>query len=79
MDSDIYNKAILITSDGDFDNMVKRLVQQDKLRMVFAPCREGCSWLLKSAARGRIAFIDDYKDELEKIREVTLWDFIPIR
>ncbi len=65
-DFSIYDKAVLITSDGDFDNLVKRLLLQDKLRMVFAPCKDGCSWLLKSAARGRIAFIDDYKDELEK-------------
>ena len=61
-----FNKAVLITSDGDFDELVKRLLRQDKLRMVFAPCRAECSWLLKSAARGRIAFIDDYRDELEK-------------
>jgi len=65
-DFSIYDKAVLITSDGDFDNLVKKLLLQDKLRMVFAPCKEGCSWLLKSAARGRIAFIDDYRDELEK-------------
>jgi len=66
-DLSIFDKAVLITSDGDFDNLVKRLLQQDKLRMVFAPCKEGCSWLLISAARGRIAFIDEYKSELEKI------------
>jgi uncharacterized LabA/DUF88 family protein len=65
-DFSIYNKAVLITSDGDFDNLVKKLLVQDKLRMVFAPCKDGCSWLLRSAARGRIAFIDDYRDELEK-------------
>jgi uncharacterized LabA/DUF88 family protein len=65
-DYDIYDKAVLITSDGDFDNLVKKLLLQDKLRMVFAPCRGGCSGLLVSAARGRIAFIDDYRDELEK-------------
>ena len=66
LDSHIYDKAVLITSDGDFDNLVKRLLLQDKLKMIFAPCRAGCSWLLKSAAKGRIAFIDDYRDELEK-------------
>ena len=63
----IYDKAVLITSDGDFDNLVKKLLLQDKLRVVFAPCRAGCSWLLKSAARGRIAYIDDYRTELEKL------------
>ena len=61
-----FSKAVIITSDGDYDNLVKRLLQQDKLRIIFAPCKKGCSWLLKSAARGRIAFIDDYRDELEK-------------
>lgn len=66
-DLHLYDRAVLITSDGDFDNLVKKLLLQDKLRMLFAPCKEGCSWLLKSASRGRIAFIDDYRDELEKI------------
>ena len=66
LDSSIYDKAVVITSDGDFDNLVKRLLLQDKLRIVFAPCKDGCSWLLRSAARGRIAFIDDHRDELEK-------------
>lgn len=66
-DFDMYNKAVIITSDGDFDNLVKRLLQRDKLRMVFAPCKAGCSWLLRSAAKGRIAFIDEYRNELEKI------------
>jgi len=66
-DLHIYDQAVLITSDGDFDNLVKMLLRKNKLRMVFAPCKEGCSWLLRSAAKGRIAFIDDFKDELEKI------------
>jgi hypothetical protein len=34
--------------------------------MVFAPCKDGCSGLLMSAARGKIAFIDDFRSELEK-------------
>lgn len=65
-DLSMYDKVVLITSDGDFDNLVTTLLLKDKLRMVFAPCKEECSWLLKSAARGKIAFIDDYRDELEK-------------
>lgn len=65
-DWSIYDKAVLITSDGDFDDLVKKLLRQDKLSKVFAPCKDGCSWLLRSATRGRIAFIDDYRGELEK-------------
>jgi uncharacterized LabA/DUF88 family protein len=63
----LYDKAVLVTSDGDFDELVKMLLRQDKLRMVFAPCRDGCSKLLKNAAVDKIAFIDDYRPVLEKI------------
>jgi uncharacterized LabA/DUF88 family protein len=62
----LYDKAVIITSDGDFDELVKELIRKDKLKLVFAPCRNGCSGLLLSAAMGRIAFMDDYKAELEK-------------
>ena len=66
-DMDNFDKAVLITSDGDYDELVKRLLRQDKLRMVFAPCRNGCSKLLKREAKDKIAFIDDYRTELEKV------------
>ncbi len=62
-----YDQAVLITSDGDFDELVKKLQRQDKLRMVFAPCRNGCSKLLRKIARDKIAFVDDFRNELEKI------------
>jgi uncharacterized LabA/DUF88 family protein len=62
-----YDKAILISSDGDFDNLVKKLIKLNKLKLVLAPCKEGCSKLLKAAALGRIGFLDDFRSELEKI------------
>lgn len=62
-----YDKAVLITSDGDYDNLVTRLIQLGKLSTVLAPCKAGCSWLLRSVARGRIGFIDDLRSEVEKI------------
>lgn len=61
-----YNKAVIITSDGDFDNLIKGLIKLDKLKLVLAPCRKGCSDLLIRAAFGRILFLDDLKNELEK-------------
>jgi len=65
-DMEKYEKVILITSDGDFDNVVRKLIQVNKLKLVLAPCKEGCSRLLKSAARGRIEFLDKFRGELEK-------------
>jgi len=61
-----YDKAILISSDGDFDNTVKQLLKADKLDMVLACCKKGCSNLLVRAARGRIAFLDELLPEIEK-------------
>jgi uncharacterized LabA/DUF88 family protein len=68
-DSSDYDKAVLVTSDGDFDNLVTWLLNRNKLRLVLAPCKDGCSGLLLSSARGRIAFIDEYKEELEKLKK----------
>jgi uncharacterized LabA/DUF88 family protein len=68
-DKDTFSKAIIITSDGDFDELVKRLYRLDKLRLVFAPCRDGCSTLLKRAAVDKIAYIDDFRELLEKEKE----------
>ena len=66
-DMDTFTKAVIITSDGDFDELVKMLIRQNKLRMVFAPCRDGCSKLLRRVAVDKIAFVDDFKQDLEKI------------
>ena len=66
-DIEKYDKAILITSDGDFDNVINKLIRINKLKLVLAPCKEGCSRLLKKAARGRIEFLDNFRGELEKI------------
>jgi uncharacterized LabA/DUF88 family protein len=68
-DLDLFSKAVLITSDGDFDELVKMLVRQDKLRVLFAPCKDGCSKLLKRAAVDKIVFMDELRTELEKKQE----------
>jgi uncharacterized LabA/DUF88 family protein len=72
-----FNKAVIISSDGDYDELVKRLVRLNKLRIVFAPCREGCSKLLKRAAVDKIAYMDDFKEILEKVEESSYGNLGP--
>jgi uncharacterized LabA/DUF88 family protein len=60
-------RGLYVNGDGDFDELVKSLVREEKLRIVFAPCRNGCSKLLKKVAIDKIAFIDDFRDALGKI------------
>lgn len=60
-----YNKAIIVSSDGDFYSLVKYLYQNNKLRFVMSPYVETCSTLLKKEAKERIVFMDNLRKKLE--------------
>lgn len=59
-----YNKALIITSDGDFYCLVKYLREKSKLLAVMSPNRFQCSALLKKSARKEIVFMNDLKERL---------------
>ena len=65
IDIDKYNKAVIITSDGDFACLVKYLLKENKLKRVLAASRKGCSRLLRKAAQTEIDFLDDLRNKLE--------------
>ena len=60
-----YDKAIIITSDGDFYSVVKYLYEQNKLLFVMSPYIQTCSALLKKAAKEKIVFMDNLRKKLE--------------
>ncbi len=60
-----YDKAIIVTSDGDFYSLVKYLYDQDKLKVVMSPYLHTCSTLLKKSARERIVYMDNLRNKLE--------------
>jgi uncharacterized LabA/DUF88 family protein len=60
-----YEKAVLVTSDGDFSCLVRYLATQGKLERVLSPNRGKCSVLLKQAAGVSIDFLEDAKRKLE--------------
>ena len=66
LDYEKYNKAIIISSDGDFYSLVKHLYTTNKLEIVISPYKKTCSTLLKKSAREKIVFIDNLKQLLEK-------------
>ncbi len=65
IDYDKYEKAIIVTSDGDFYSLVNYLYEQGKLEEVLSPSAATCSALLKKAARGRIRFLQHLRARLE--------------
>jgi uncharacterized LabA/DUF88 family protein len=61
-----YDKAVIITSDGDFDTLVSFLNNKNKLKIVLSPNKQFCSSLLQIAAESKIDYIENIKD---KVRE----------
>ena len=62
---DDYDKAVIVTSDGDFRCLVEHLLKIGKLERVLAPCRHGFSVLLRKAAGVKIDYFDNLREKLE--------------
>jgi uncharacterized LabA/DUF88 family protein len=59
------NKAILVTSDGDFDCLVEHLYTNNKLAGVLSPHKKLCSILLKKSAKEKMFFLSNLRNKLE--------------
>jgi uncharacterized LabA/DUF88 family protein len=66
IDVDAYDKAVIISSDGDFYSLVRHLYQNDKLRIVMSPYVGHCSVLLKKSAKEKIIYMDNLQSKLGK-------------
>jgi uncharacterized LabA/DUF88 family protein len=71
IDFDKYDKAVLITSDGDFQCLVRYLKNNEKLELVMSPYVKTCSVLLRKAAKEKLVFMDNLMKKLEYIRKST--------
>jgi len=65
IDLDKFEKAVIVSSDGDFHCLVTYLREKDKLECVLAPCKAGFSHLLDIASKGRVAYLDNLRVKLE--------------
>lgn len=62
-----FEEAFLVTSDGDFFDLVERLKDRQKFGGVISPqCNTRCSKLLRRAASSKIMFIPDLIGKFEK-------------
>jgi len=59
-----YDKAVIITSDGDFYSLVKYLYEHNKLKIVMSPYVKTCSSLLKKSAQEKIIFMSNLRQKL---------------
>lgn len=66
-----YEKAVIITGDGDFYCLVKYLHEEGKLAKVLVPNSYKYSALLKRFARKQIAFMNNLQHKLEYKKKRT--------
>lgn len=60
-----YNKAVIVSSDGDFYSLVQHLYDHKKLAAILSPDVKNCSSLLKQTAKEKMQFMNQLKDKLE--------------
>ena len=66
-----YDKAVIVTSDGDFYSLVQHLYNNNKLKVVLSPDEKNCSNLLKQTAKEKIWFMNNLRDKLEYKKKST--------
>lgn len=60
-----YDKAVIITSDGDFYSLIKYFYKNNKFLVVMSPYIKTCSTLLEKEAKEKIVFMENLKNKLE--------------
>lgn len=68
IESKNYEKAIIVSGDGDFHCLIKYLEEKNKLFRILAPNEFSYSSLLRKFNR-KIAFISRLKSKLEYIKK----------
>lgn len=66
-----YDKAIIISSDGDFYSLVQHLYENDKLGVVLSSDRENCTSLLRQTAKEKMQYMNNLRDKLEYKKKST--------
>jgi len=69
LDYEKYDKAVIVSSDGDFYSLVEHLYSKHKLAVVLSPNKEKCSILLKKKAKEKIDFMNNLRNKLEYIKK----------
>ena len=66
-----YDKAIIVTGDGDFYCLVQYLIEKGKFERVIIPNLFKYSALLKRFGRKQLSFMNDLRNKLEYKKKRT--------
>ncbi len=59
-----YNRAVIVSGDGDFYNLVEYLKEQKKLEVLLIPNKHRYSQLYNEMSKGKIRFMNNLKSKL---------------
>ena len=62
-----YDRAVLVSGDGDYYPLIDHLTERGKLFAVLAPNRRYCSSLLRRSAKGTLRYVEDVRHLVERI------------
>lgn len=65
MYEEYYEKAVLVTGDGDFTCLTKFLLERNKLEAVLCPNHKKASVLLRKATPNNILFLERFRERFE--------------
>ena len=71
LDMSEYDKAVIVSSDGDFYSLVRHLYETNKLEAVLSPDTQNCSSLLKQTAKEKMQFMNNLREKLEYKKKST--------
>jgi uncharacterized LabA/DUF88 family protein len=66
-----YDRAVIVSGDGDFYSLAEYLYGENKLSAVLSPNRKYCSGLLRRTAKEKLQFMNDLKAILEYKKKNT--------
>jgi uncharacterized LabA/DUF88 family protein len=66
VEKDNYDKAIIVSSDGDFYSLVRYLNKINKLKIVLSSNHKNCSSLLRNESKGRVFYLQYMKNKISK-------------
>jgi uncharacterized LabA/DUF88 family protein len=65
IDLNKYDKAVIVTGDGDFASLVSHLVSKDKLESVIIPNQRQHSQMLRQAAKDHVSYLNELRTQLQ--------------
>ena len=61
-----FDKAVVVTSDGDFAPLIEQLQEKGKFKLLISPKKETCSILLKKRVAGQVRYISDFIHKVKR-------------